>query len=154
MDDPPPPIALPPLPHTFRPSVPPAVFGICVQAALVFTFARSGSWFAWVPVASLTLLFASIRRQRLLADERGVTVVVLRRRFVPWAEVSGFERASSGGAGVRVVTASGRVSSRAPTSWWGGPATPAQVATLERIRQRALGFTASSGHAGTQGLGG
>ena len=53
-------------------------------------------------------------------------------RVVRWRDVTAVHRSSRWSGGLVLVTRSDRIRCPAPCSWWGGPASPAQVAEVER----------------------
>lgn len=91
----------------------------------------------WTFVVLFLLFFGLIAsRQRLVCTPEGVEVTFLRTQRIPWAQVRGFQAASNWRGGAYVLTTSGRVWSAAPGSWWGGPASDADLAALEGARPR------------------
>ena len=91
-------------------------------------------WGAWLFAALLPIALVLRLRQRLVADDTGVAVTILRTREISWVDVRGFNRGSGWMGGTIVLTAAGPVRSVAPSSWWGGRPSADQVALLERIR--------------------
>ncbi len=78
--------------------------------------------------------FAILRlRQLMVLHEDHISVTVLRTRRIPWTDIEGFGAGSSMRGGTVIQTTDGEVHSVAPCSWWGGPANPADLETLQRI---------------------
>jgi hypothetical protein len=118
-------------PVGYRPplsSVLPAV-GVLVLLAIVFP-SESGAIIA----LGIATVFAIVRlRQLLVLHEDHISVTVLRTRRIPWTDIEGFGPGSSMRGGTVIQTAGGDVHSVAPCSWWGGPANPGDLETLQRI---------------------
>ena len=125
-------LRLPPLTHALQ--LFPGLLIICLAV-----FGDSPMWGAWLFVVLLPIALVLRLRQRLVVDDTGVTVTILRTRRIPWADVQGFSRGSGWMGGTNVLTAAGSVRSVAPCSWWGGRPSADQIALLEdiRVRQRA-----------------
>lgn len=104
-----------------------------VLIILLSVYGRSPVWGAWLFGVLLPIVLVLRLRQRLVVDETGVTVTILRTRRIPWEDVRGFSRAGGQG-GTFIATPTGRVRSVAPCSLWGGAASADQLALLERIR--------------------
>jgi hypothetical protein len=84
-------------------------------------------------------LLAALRlRQLVVLGEDHLQVTVVRTRRIPWAEVEGFHQGTGLRGGTRIETAHGVVHAVAPCSWWGGPASEADIETLRRVRASRL----------------
>ena len=118
------------------PSVVLLVVGALVLMALLLP--SPGRW--WF-VLGFTVLFGLLRgRQGLVCTEDGVAVTRIGTHHVPWSDIRGFRPGSWLRGGLAVETSSGLVWSAAPCSWWGGPASTADVSRLEALRvQRVPG---------------
>lgn len=118
------------------PSVVLPVLGVLVLMALLLP--APGRW--WF-VLGFTVVSGLLRgRQGLVCTEDGVAVTVIGTRHVAWSDIRGFRPGSWLRGGLAVETSSGLVWSTAPCSWWGGPASRADVARLEALRvQRVPG---------------
>lgn len=105
------------------------VVGLLVLLALVFPSESGG-----IIALGVATAFAIIRlRQLLVLHEDHISVTVLRTRRIPWSDIEGFSAGSSMRGGTLIQTTDGEVHSVAPCSWWGGPAAPADLETLQRI---------------------
>ena len=105
------------------------VVGVLVLLALVFP-SESGV----IIVMGIATAFAIIRlRQLLVLHDDHISVTVLRTRRIPWTDIEGFSAGSTMRGGTAIQTTAGEVHSVAPCSWWGGPAYPADLETLQRI---------------------
>lgn len=84
-------------------------------------------------ILSLAILWTNARPSLELAETDAI-VRVYRSRRIPWSAITGVRPASlRRGGGVLLQTAWGeQVRAPAPSSWWGGPASDAQVAEIER----------------------
>ena len=90
---------------------------------------------AWLFVIMFVLVLMALRmRQLTVLEEDHLAVTVVRTRRIPWVDIQGFEPGSRLRGGTVVRTTDGDVRAVAPCSWWGGPADPADLATLRRIR--------------------
>ena len=105
------------------------VVGVLVLLAVVFPSDSGG-----LVALGIATAFAIIRlRQLLVLHDDHISVTVLRTRRIPWADIEGFSAGSSVRGGTVIQTTDGEVRSVAPCSWWGGPANPADLETLQRI---------------------
>lgn len=90
---------------------------------------------AWLFVITVVLVLLALRvRQLTVLEEDHLAVTVVRTRRIPWVDIQGFEPGSTLRGGAVVRTTAGDVRAVAPCSWWGGPADPADLATLRRTR--------------------
>lgn len=103
--------------------------GVLVLMALVSS--AEGGWALAIVV--VTLLAILRMRQLLIVAQDNISVTVFRTRHIPWSVVQGFEAGSTVRGGTVIRTTEGEVHSVAPCSWWGGPATAADIETLENI---------------------
>ncbi len=99
-------------------------------------FGDTPAWGAWLFAVLLPIALVLRVRQRIVVDETGVEVTILKTRRIPWADVQGFGSGTGWMGGTIVWTSSGPVRSIAPCSWWGGRPSDGQLALLEAIRVR------------------
>lgn len=93
----------------------------------------------WRFVALFVIVQMAITwRQRLVCSPAGLDLIVLRRRHVQWSDILGFQPASSLRGGTQILTTTGELWSPAPSSWWGGPASDADLTALESARLRGV----------------
>ena len=113
-----------------------AVFAAVILLVAVLMWSPEGGRFA---VLIIAVNAAITWRQRLVCSAEGLAVTNWRTQHVPWTQIRGFAPASSFSGGVQILTTSGQVWSPAPTSWWGGPAKPADLALIEQARPYGVG---------------
>lgn len=108
------------------------------MAAALVLLALISPWpISWVYVVVFLLGYGLLtRRGHLACTPEGVEVTVLVTRRIPWANTLGFTAGSWWRGGTHVLTTTGRIWSPVPASWWGGPATAADLAILEDARPR------------------
>lgn len=110
-----------------------------MAAVLVFFAALWPSPDGWRFVILFIVFYGALTwRQRLVCSAAGVEVTMLATRRLSWADVHGFQPGSSWRGGTRIVTTTGEVWSPAPSSWWGGPASAADLAAIERARPEGM----------------
>lgn len=115
----------------FRPALSSVLPSAAFLVVLGLVFSADGVW-AFVLVAITVALVIRMRQLLVLGDDH-VQVTVLRTRRIPWSQIEGFEAGSTLRGGTVIHTSEGEVWSVSPCSWWGGPANPQDLETLERL---------------------
>ena len=115
----------------FRPPLTTILPVAVVLVLLGLIFPSDGIW-GFVIVFLTVFGVLRMRQLTVLTDEH-VEVTVVRTRRIPWADIEGFEAGSGMRGGTIVHTSGGDVHAISPCSWWGGPASPSDLETLERM---------------------
>ena len=115
----------------FRPPLTTILPVAVVLVLLGLIFPSDGTW-GFVVVFLTVFGVLRMRQLTVLTDEH-VEVTVVRTRRIPWADIEGFEAGSGMRGGTIVHTSGGDVHAISPCSWWGGPASPADLETLARM---------------------
>lgn len=115
----------------FRPALTSALPSVAVLIVLGLVFPGDGVW-PFVLLAAAVIMVIRMRQLMVLGDDH-VKVTVLRTRRIPWSQIEAFEAGSTLRGGTLIRTSEGDVWSVSPCSWWGGPADPRDLETLQRL---------------------